>query len=77
MIAQQEHVHSQTIKMRMKIGQNLVNMEADLSEMQIPRDWDDSGSIDSDEFSTDQNDGACFTFALVNTEQLRGLCFIS
>ena len=39
-----------------------------ITEMQVPRDWDDSGTIDSDEFPTDQNDGACFTFALVNTK---------
>ena len=32
--------------------------------MQVPRDWDDSGTVDSDEFPTDQDDGACFTFAL-------------
>ena len=38
-----------------------------ITEMQVPRDWDDSGTIDSDEFPTDQDDGACFTFALVNT----------
>ena len=38
-----------------------------LTEMQVPRDWDGSGTVDSDEFPTDQNDGACFTFALVNT----------
>ena len=35
--------------------------------MQVPSDWDDSGTIDSDEFPTGQTDGACFTFALVNT----------
>ena len=39
----------------------------DLSEMKVPRDWDDSGTVDSDEFPTDQSDSACFTFALVNT----------
>ncbi len=38
-----------------------------ITEMQVPRDWDDSGTIDSDEFPTDQSDAACFTFALVNT----------
>ena len=39
----------------------------DLSEMKVPRDWDGSDTVDSDEFSTDQDDDACFTFALVNT----------
>ncbi|MBN09893.1 MAG: hypothetical protein CMC79_05970, partial [Flavobacteriaceae bacterium] len=40
---------------------------SDLSEMKVPRDWDDSGSIDSDEFPLSQDDSACFTFAMVNT----------
>ncbi len=44
-----------------------VSFGSGITEMQVPRDWDDSGTIDSDEFPTDQNDGACFTFALVNT----------
>ena len=39
----------------------------DLTELRIPRDIDSSGSIDSDEISSDQDDSACFTFALVNT----------